>query len=68
MGKEPFLDTRNHAHQRTIRAQETGSQGMQRLHHQRDMILNNTIFLNAIVFTLKEVGLEFFRHSPNTEF
>jgi hypothetical protein len=45
--EKPTPDTSQITHERPIGAEETSSQGEQRLHHQRDMTFYNTLFLSG---------------------
>ena len=56
MREKPTPDTSQITHKRPIGAEETSSQGEQRFHHQRDMTFYNTLFLNAVIHSLIEVG------------
>jgi hypothetical protein len=65
--EKPTPDTSQITHKRPIGAEETSSQGEQRLHHQRDMTFYNTLFLNPVVYPLHEVIQKLVGHIANTE-
>ena len=76
MREKPTPDTSQITHKQPIGAEETSSQGEQRLHHQRDMTFYNTLFLNPttpegssdpVVDPLDEVFEELIGHIANTE-
>lgn len=67
MREKPTPDTSQITHKRPVGAEETSSQGEQRLHHQRDMNIIHTLFLNSIVHPLVEVGRQLLGETLGTE-
>lgn len=67
MREKPTPDTSKITHKGTVGAQQTSSQGEQRLHHQRDMTITHTLFLNPIVDPLSEVGGQLLGHTLHAE-
>ena len=65
--KETTPDTSKITHKGTIGAQQTSSQDDSSLNHQRDMTFYNTLFLNAVVHPVGEVGRQFLRQTLDTE-